>query len=113
MIEQIKEKLKEIDERVLYGVCKKGDTWDCFLVRKERIEKNGTSQKDYARYFSVRVIREDEIPEGIEMEVIRKLEEIGLKKSHTPISYEYTVDANEVVVEICSIEFVKREKRMC
>lgn len=113
MIEVIKEKLKELDENVQYGVCKKGDTWDCLLIRKERLEKSGTSRLDYSLYVSVRIIREDVIPEGKEAEVEEKMKEAGFRRSVAPAQYDYTVDANEVVVEVCKMEFVKIVKRVC
>lgn len=112
MIEEIKKKLQELDNNVLYGVCKKGDTWDCLLIRKERFKRSGTSKLDYSVYITVRIIREDEIPEGIETEVIDKMKEIGYKQSGEG-EYDYTVDANEIVVEVCKVEFVKPMKRKC
>lgn len=107
MIENAKEKLQELNENVQYGVCKKEDTWDCLLLRKERLEKGGTSKREDYLYVSVRIIREDEIPEGIEAQVEEKMKEAGFKRTIAPAQYDYTVDANEIVVEICKMEFAK------
>lgn len=114
MIHEIKNILKEIDQNVQTGICKKqGESWDCILVKKEKIERSGTSRLDYSFYVSVRIIREDEIPEGMEQLVIDKMKEIGWKKSDAPGQYEYAIDSNEIVVEICKLDFVKVKKRMC
>lgn len=114
MLESVKEKLKEIDENVQKGVCKKvNDSWNCLLIRKERLKKSGTSKSDYSFYISVRIVREDEIEEGTEELVIQKMKEIGWKQSDSPAEYEYTVDSNEIAVEICKLEFVRASKRVC
>lgn len=109
MISEVQDALKAIDDRVLYGVARAdaSNTWDCLLIRKERIEKSGTSKLGYSQYISVRIIREDAVPEGMEMQVIEYMKGIGWKQSSASIEYEYTLDANEVVVEICKIEFYK------
>jgi len=115
LIKKIKEVLRELDDRVLYGICRKGtsDIWDCMVIRKERIAPNGTSRLDHSQYISIRIVREDEIPEGLEFEVIQKMKMAGWKRSTKDITYDYTVDANEVVVEIATIEFVRPAKRVC
>lgn len=110
MIKKIKKKLEELGEKVQTGVCKKGETWDCLLVRKKKIEKSGTSKTDYSYYISVRIIKEDEIPEGMEFDVIDKMKEVGYKHAAEPIIFDYTIDPNEIVVEICEILFVKARK---
>lgn len=115
MIEKIKSALSELDDKVLYGICKKGkdDTWDCLVIRKERLAKGKTSNLADCHYVSVRVVREDVIPEGFEHEVIRKMKTAGFKRSEKDITYEYTMDANEIMVEIATIEFVKPTKGEC
>lgn len=113
MIEEIKEKLKELDKNVLVGICKKGDTWDCLLIRKDELRKSGTSRSDYSMYVSVRIIREDEIPEGLEQDVEKKMREIGFRRSDSPAKYEYVADVNEIIVETCKMQFVKSMKRVC
>lgn len=112
MIEAIKAALGGLDERVLCGAARKDDdnTWDCLLVRKEGFERSGTSKSDLIKRVSVRIIREDEIPEGMEQQVIACMKKIGWKQSGAPASYEYAIDANEVVVEICRIEFLRTFK---
>lgn len=110
MIEEIKKKLEELGESVQTGVCKKGDTWDCLLVRKKRLEKSGTSKVDYSYYISIRVIKENEIPEGTEFKVIEKMRELGYRHAAEPIVYEYTMDTNDIVVEIGEILFVKARR---
>lgn len=110
MFEIIKKKLEELGENVQTGICKKGDTWDCLLVRKKKLVKNGKSKTDHSFYVSVSIIKENEIPEGLEFDVIEKMKELGFRESNETIMYGYTVDPNEVVVEICDIVFLKARK---
>lgn len=110
MLTEIKEKLKEIDSNVQVGICvKKNDSWNCLLVRKEALQKG---QHDLSNSFrvSVRIIREDEIEKGTEKIVIDKMREAGWKRTDTTGKYEYTIDANEVIVETCKLEFAKTIK---
>ena len=111
MVNAIKEKLKEIDSNVQYGICKKGETWDCLLIRKNRIAKSKENRLDNNYYVSVTIIREDEIPEGTELLVENHMKEIGFKRTTADTRYEYVLDANEVIVEMCAMEFVKATKR--
>ena len=111
MINAIKEKLKEIDSNVQHGICKKGNTWDCLLIRKDRISKSKENRLDNNYYVSVTIVREDEIPEGTELLVEKKMKEAGFKRTETDAKYDYVVDTNEVTVEICAMEFVKPTKR--
>lgn len=113
MLDTVKKGLKEIDKNVQYGICKKEDTWDCLLIRKDRIAKSGRSNLDYSFYVTISIIREDEIPDGIEHNVEQKMKELGYRRTDTDAKYDYTIDANEVVIEICTMEFVKASKRIC
>lgn len=115
MIDKIKNALSELDDRVLYGVCKKknSDTWDCLVIRKERLAKSGTSGLDESYYISVRIVRENIIPDGLEHEVVKKMKNAGFRRTSKDIEYDYTVDSSETVVEIATIEFVKPAKRAC
>lgn len=113
MIDKIKQGLKTLDKNVQVGICKKKDIWDCLLIRKSRIEKSGTSKLDDSFYFTISIIREDEIPEELPNEVETKMKELGFRRTDSSAKFDYTVDANEVVIEICSMEFVKAKKRDC
>lgn len=113
MIDRIKQGLKVLDENIQVGICKKKDTWDCLLIRRSRIEKTGTSGLDHSFYFTISIVREDEIPESFPIEVEEKMKELGFRRTDTSAKFDYTVDANEVVIEICSMEFVKAKKRNC
>lgn len=110
MIEEIKRKLREIDENVQYGICRRKSTWDCLLVKKVRNAKSGSSNLDDSRYVTVSVIREDEIPDDLPKRVETAMREIGFRRTSKDADFEYTMDANEIVIEICTIEFVKAKK---
>lgn len=110
-IEKIKEKLLEIDSNVQKGICQKKDNiWDCLLLSKGKFIKSNVNKNDLLFYMTVRVIRENEIPEGLELKIIQKMKEAGMKLSDSPASYEYVMDSGEIVVEICKMEFVKTVK---
>lgn len=111
MIKRIREGLQEIDKNVQYGICRKSDSWDCLLIKKDRWAKSGTSNKDDTFYFTVSIIREDEIPEETPEIVKNKMEELGFRRTTKDANFEYTIDANEVVIEICTMEFSKPTKR--
>lgn len=110
MLDTVKEGLKEIDKNVQYGICKKEDTWDCLLIKKDRIAKSGKSNLDTSVYITISIIREDEIPDGLEFKVEEKMREMGYRRTSADAKYDYTVDSNEVVIEICTLEFVKASK---
>lgn len=113
MIETVKEKLKELDPNVQYGICRKQeeqDTWDCLLIRKRRWTKNGKSNTDESFYLTVTIVREDEIPEGMEKKVEKEMGLVGFRRTSKDAEYDYTIDTNDIVVELCTIEFVKAYK---
>ena len=62
--------------------------------------------------FSVNIIRENFIPEGLDLAVIEKMLEIpGMRLAGTDMEYAYTAKPNtNVVVEMLSIDFVRPVK---
>lgn len=110
MLDEIIKKLEEIDPRVEYGFCHKEDlvgTWDCLVVRKENLARKSNSR---TLYVSVRIVREERIPEGLEEKVIRAMREIGWKESEGSAQYEYAADLEETAIEVCRIDFYKAKK---
>ena len=110
-VDEVEAGLKEIDSNVQHGICRKKDTWDCLLIKKDRIAKSGTAKKDDNFYLTVTIICEDEIPEGKQTEVEKKMDEMGYRRTSKDVEYDYTIDANEVVIETCTMEFVRSTKR--
>lgn len=114
ILETIKNKLLEVDPNVFYGMVDdsmRETVWD-YIVFNRKITKPGSERTGYSHYFSVNIIRENFIPEGLDSTVIDKMREIpGMKLAGTDMVYEYTMKPNtNVVVELLSIDFVKAVK---
>ena len=62
--------------------------------------------------FFVAIVREDSLPEGLELEVIEKIEARGMKLSGEA-SYVYIERNQDSSYEICYLEFAKTFKRRC
>lgn len=109
MLDTIIEALSGIDSNVQKGIPRKiGDTWDSIVVKKDRWNMERASK---TMYVSVRIVREDEIEDGLETQVIQAMRGIGWRLGGDDIRYEYAVDQNEVVVEICTMQFYDPSKR--
>lgn len=114
ILAEIKEKLLEIDPVVFYGAVdsnKVETVWD-YIVFERKVTKPSANQTGYSHYFTVRIIRENFVPEGMEMTVIEKMKEIpGMKLASNDFTYDYTVKpSTDAVVEMLSIDFVRAVK---
>ena len=114
ILTEIKEKLLEIDPIVFYGAVnpdKVETVWD-YIVFERKVTKPSTNQTGYSHYFTVHIIRENFIPEGLELTVIEKMKEIpGMKLSSNDMTYDYTVKpSTDAVVDMLSIDFVRAVK---
>jgi hypothetical protein len=115
ILEDIQQKLLEIDSKVFYGKAdgkKIENEWNYIVFMRKRLsydaQKNSFSDK-----FIVAVIREDFIPEGLENDVIEAMRTInGMRLSSTDGEYSYVTKPNtNTVVEILTLEFVRARKR--
>lgn len=110
ILNQIKEKLLEIDPNVYYGIVDDSIRelrWDYIVFDRQsiRISDNKTS---HSCVYSVHIVREDFVPEGLEMEVINKMSEIPGIRLSGDMSFEYASKPNtNQTVEMLSIEFVR------
>lgn len=114
ILADIKDKLLEIDPIVFYGAVNPNEletVWD-YIVFERKVTKPGTNQTGYSHYFTVHIIRENFVPEGLELTVIEKMKEIpGMKLSSNDMTYDYTVKpSTDAVVEMLSIDFVRAVK---
>lgn len=114
ILETIKNKLKEIDPSVDYGTVDNSrmeSAWN-YIVFDRKIMRTNTNKTGYSYYFSVHVIRENFIPEGLEIKIIEKMEEIaGMRFAGNDIQYTYTNKPNtNMVIEMASIDFVRPVK---
>ena len=115
ILDDIKKKLQEIDERVFYGMVDNSvreTVWDYIIFERyrKRINDNKTGFTDV---YSVHLIREEFIPEGLEETLIAKMCEIpGMRVEGSDGEYTYIQKPNtDVVVEMFSINFVKARKK--
>lgn len=115
ILDDIKEKLKEIDPNVFYGAVKsrmKEITWD-YIVFNRTVMRSNPSKNAFSDVYTVHIIREEFIPEGTAEAVIEKMLEIaGMRLSGTDSEYDYTTKPKtDAVVEMLSIEFVRARKK--
>lgn len=114
MLNKLKNLLEQFEMPVYYGRSshKANEDWNYFVFNKGRIRKSGTSKTDLNYYYQVHIIQEDYIPEGFEIDVIRKiLDNTNLRLSDSEMDYNYTMKNNtNMVVEMLSIEFTVSKK---
>lgn len=128
MLNKIRDKLTELKndnqfiknygdiESILYGTAHQHDNkkpWNYIVFQKERIKKGGTSNTDLTYFWTVTIVHEEYIPEGMELSIIDKLLEIsGLRLADGDMSFEYmTKGDSNMVIELLQISFVKTKKR--
>lgn len=114
ILNQIKEKLTEIDPKVFYGMVDpsiRETVWDYIVFDRKSLKPNA-SKTGYTEKYSVHIIREEYIPEGLELEVIDKMLEIdGVKLSGDDGIYTYVQKPNtNIVVEMFSVDFIRAKK---
>lgn len=110
---EIRKKLEEIDPLVFYGAAsnlREDVLWNymVFFRERRRTSENKTG-KSYV--FHVAIVRENEIPEGLDDEVIEKIREIPGVRLSGDATYAYTQKKNTgAAVEVLDIPFVKAMK---
>lgn len=113
--EQIRAKLEEIDSNVFYGIptnIKEDVMWD-YLVFNREIRRPGKNLTSKTYYFRVAIVRENEIPEGLDDKVIAKVREIPGVKEIGDCDYTYVEKKNtNSAVEVMLIPFAKEEKNI-
>lgn len=116
ILEIIENKLKELDPYVFYGMV--DDTvitneWNYIVFMRKSLSVSDSKQ-GYSDRFTVAIIRENYIPEGLDVEVIEKMKEIaGMRLANSDSNYNYTIKPNtNTVVEILTMDFVKARKRV-
>ena len=114
ILDDINEKLLEVDTNVFYGAVDlnmRETVWD-YIVFDRKLTKPSANQTSYSYYFSVHIVRENFIPEGLDLTVIKKMCEIpGMKLAGNDMTYDYTTKpSTNAVVEMLSIDFVRPVK---
>lgn len=117
ILQEIENKLKEIDPIVIYGKVLENsldeaetDLWN-YIVFNRTIKRPNTNKTSYTDYFAVHIVRENYVPEGLEEEVIEKVCELPGVRVAGDGTYNYVNKPNtNVVVEMFSIEFYRAKK---
>ena len=114
ILEDIEAKLKEVDNRVYYGMVDenvKDTVWNYIVFNRTTLgfSNNKTATSDY---FDVSIIRENFVPEGIDNEVIQKLCALpGVRLASTDGNFNYVLKPNtNIVVELLTLHFVRARK---
>lgn len=113
MLKEIRDVLEKEGLPVYYGRVPQNEeipVWDYFVFNRSRTSKSGGV--NYKQYVQIHVVCEDFVPEGKEIEIIKKVEEIpGIKLADEDIAYDYVLKGNtDMVVEMATITFVKNVK---
>lgn len=114
ILKTIKDKLSEVDEHVFYAMVDlkmKDELWN-YIVFNRNALKVSTNKTAYTDTFTVHIVREEWIPEGLDTEVINKMLEIeGMRLASSEAQYNYIQKpSTDMVVEMLSLEFVKPRK---
>ena len=115
LLNDIKEKLQEIEPNVFYGMVDpvmRETEWNYSVFERKKLSFN-ENKTSASQYFTLHIIREEFIPEGLEFEMIKKVLEIpGMRLSSQDGEYDYVAKPNtNTVVEMFSIDFVKPKKQ--
>ena len=115
ILQEIKDKLSEIDPHVFYGMVDDTvitDEWNYIVFMRKSLSTGG-NKTGYSDRFTVAIIREGFIPEGLDVAVINKMCEIeGMRLANPDCLYNYTLKpSTNTVVELLTMEFVKARKR--
>lgn len=115
ILDEITKKLEEIDPVVFYGAVDKkmkAEVWD-YIVFNRTFMKTNANKNGYTDVYTVHIIREEFIPEGLAEAVIEKMSEIsGMKVASNDSEYNYMVKpSTDAVVEMLSIDFIRARKK--
>lgn len=114
ILDDIKTKLEEVDTKVYYGMVDdevRETVWDYIVFNRVSL-KAAPNRTGYSDYYDVHIIRENFVPEGIDIEVINKMLEIhGMRLADGDGSYNYVQKPNtNIVVEMLTLHFVRARK---
>ena len=116
ILEDIKNKLLEVDENVFYGMVhqRMNETLWNYIVFDRSVMSINANKTGYTDKFTVHIIREEWIPEEVVFAVIDKMLEIpGMKLAGNDATYDYfEKPKTNVVIEMLSIDFVKQKKKV-
>ena len=114
ILDDIKNQLEAVDQRIYYGMVDdevRETVWNYIVFNRVTL-KSAPNKTGYSDYYDVHIIRENFIPEGLDIEVINKMLEIdGMRLAGTDGSYNYIQKPNtNIVVEMLTLHFVRARK---
>jgi hypothetical protein len=114
ILDDIKNKLEEVDPKVYYGMVDDEvmeTVWDYTVFNRTKLKSTG-NKTGYTDGYDVHIVRENFIPEGVDLSVIEKMLEIdGMRLAGEDGSYSYVQKANtNIVVEMLTLHFVRARK---
>lgn len=114
ILDEIKNQLEKIDSRVYYGMVDNGvreTMWNYIVFNRTKLKSTG-NKTGFADGYDVHIIRENFIPEDVDLEVIEKMQEInGVKLSSEDGTYTYIQKPNtNIVIEMLTLHFVRARK---
>lgn len=116
ILNDILQKLKEVDPVVFYGCVDEDskdikDCWNYTVFNRVKL-RTAPDKTSFVDVFQVHIVREEYVPEGIDVEVIAKLRSIpGIKLASEDGTYDYTRKPNTGnVVEMLTLTFTRARK---
>lgn len=119
-LDDVKNALKEIDPLVFYGIVpatlvdENGDAvdvWDYIVFNRSKLKSN-PNKTSFNDRFEVHIVREEYVPEGIDIAVIEKLTAIpGVKLADEDGTFDYIMKPNtDTVIEMLTLTFTRGRK---
>ena len=114
ILDDIKNKLEEIDTRVYYGMVDnevKETAWDYIVFNRTKLKSTG-NKTGYSDGYDVHIVRENFVPEGVDIDVIEKMQAIhGMRLASEDGDYNYIMKPKtNIVIEMLTLHFVRARK---
>lgn len=114
ILDDIKKQLEKVDPKVYYGMVDdevKETMWDYTVFNRTKLKSTG-NKTGFADGYDLHIVRENFIPEGLDLSMIEKMLEIdGMRLAGEDGSYNYVQKPNtNIVVEMLTLHFVRARK---
>lgn len=97
-----------------YGIVdnsRKETAWDYIVFNRVNIQHSSNKTAD-TDYFDVHIVRENFVPDGIDVEIRESLCKLpGVRLAGSPSQFDYAMKPNtNIVVEMLSMSFLRARK---
>lgn len=115
MLNQIKDKLREVSDLVYYGEADEIEPnvlWNYVVFWRGRTRRN-ENNTGFTHGYKVAIVNEEWVPEELIDSVIEKIESLpGMRLSSEDITFEYTrKPSTNAVLEIAIVSFSRARKK--